>query len=212
MSDLSPESQLLLSECTSALKNAFDLHPVPYEQFREWTPAIAGLEMFENRSRIEVLDAYELESGYESRVGHRSQWIALQAARDESHFDAITGTTSNRVYYEVLHMVRVPCVHDFGKVLMRLETFGDKFSELFQKREIDFPEHPTFSDRYYVLASDEAKLRKAVTQEFLELICRRKLCVEIRGGYIHVTQARVISESDCVSLATLALAIPATLS
>lgn len=59
---------------------------------------------------------------------------------------------------------------DFGKSLIRPETFHDKISELFVPIEVDFKEHPLFSFNYYVIAEDKEKLQNAFPYEFFKFM------------------------------------------
>lgn len=65
---------------------------------------------------------------------------------------------------------------------IRPETIGDKVSELFSRKEIDFDESPEFSSAYYLLATDETKVREVLSPRVLDcLATRRDLLVELRG-------------------------------
>lgn len=67
-----------------------------------------------------------------------------------------------------------------GEALFRPETMVDKLSELLRRTEVDFDESPAFSKRYFVPASDEAKLRQAMSKEVLDHIAtHRGLTVDI---------------------------------
>lgn len=46
---------------------------------------------------------------------------------------------------------------DYGKTIIRPETFVDKISELFYPVEIDFTEYKRFSRNYYFLSNDREK-------------------------------------------------------
>lgn len=93
---------------------------------------------------------------------------------------------------------------DLGRVLIRPETFGDKALELFSRREIDFDDHPSFSSRYYVLATDEALLRQHANREFLDAVAsRRDLVVEINGAVLAATVQQPMDATNAAALLRL---------
>lgn len=56
--------------------------------------------------------------------------------------------------------------HNFGRVLIRPETFRDKIVELIHPLEIDFKEDKAFSDTYYVVANDHDKAVNGINRNF----------------------------------------------
>jgi hypothetical protein len=59
---------------------------------------------------------------------------------------------------------------EYGLVLIRPETWTDKLTEIINPVEIDFDLDEDFSDRFYVLTNDKAKLTKVVNLSFLHTI------------------------------------------
>ena len=75
------------------------------------------------------------------------------------------------------------------------------------KREIDFPSQPTFSRRYYVLADDDDKARRALPEAFLRTVGDLdRLVIEIDGSTLAAMELRPMSE-DKSHLAPLAFAM-----
>jgi hypothetical protein len=202
---ISDDYKEILETCVTTIRREFEVSEVPPEKFSEVGKSIALLKMLEKKGAVEVLDVYNLAAGIEARVGAPCQWLAFYTNHTENDFNAVTGQTNQSTYHKCQQLIRVPTSRDFGRVTMRLETTADKFTEIFRSRDVDFSQHKDFSDRYYVLASDEKKLRDSIPDEFLELISRQKLTVEIQGGVISVTKGTEINEKDCLSLITLAL-------
>ena len=60
--------------------------------------------------------------------------------------------------------------HNFGRVIIRTETFVDKLKELLLPLELDFKEDRPFSKRFYVLTDDKNKAANAMTQPFRDAV------------------------------------------
>lgn len=56
--------------------------------------------------------------------------------------------------------------HDFGRVLIRRETFADKIIELVHPVEVDFKDDKAFSDTFYVLVNNHNKATTGITRNF----------------------------------------------
>lgn len=88
---------------------------------------------------------------------------------------------------------------DIGQVMMRPESLGDKLVEFFKKTEVDFDQSPEFSESYYVLATDEARLREAVNPQLLDHLATRKdLYIEASDQDFCVLWSTVLSPESLV--------------
>jgi hypothetical protein len=107
---------------------------------------------------------------FDSLKGHEVEHLinVLKVKRSNLVFDLIivgldfSGQRSSQglskvMEYEMLALITVN--KDLGKVFISPESFADKVSEFFNPIEIDFPEDKAFSDKYYVLSPDAAKVR-----------------------------------------------------
>lgn len=93
---------------------------------------------------------------------------------------------------------------DYGKIMIRPETIQDKVQEIFVKSEIDFPDHPGFSSRYYFVADDKGLARSFATDRRLSLIgMQRELFVQINNNMLLAKFARNVSYDDCLVLLEL---------
>lgn len=91
---------------------------------------------------------------------------------------------------------------DYGKVLIRPETFADKISELFAPTEIDFEDHPVFSKNYYMLSNEPEKLKFIITNHFLDCIEKyRGLEIEIAGNILVVRLRKNVTAENALSIA-----------
>jgi len=59
---------------------------------------------------------------------------------------------------------------DYGRVLIRPETFSDKINDLFLSIDIDFDYDKDFSKKYFVVSNDESKIRNNISRSFLETV------------------------------------------
>ena len=83
---------------------------------------------------------------------------------------------------------------DYGQVFIRPETFADKLNELTGRTEVDFEMDKAFSRRYFVLTTDEQKLRMQMTSDFLAAINKHNgLEIEISGRKLMIRLRQRIS-------------------
>ena len=93
---------------------------------------------------------------------------------------------------------------DYGKIMIRPESIQDKVQEIFVKSEIDFPDHPGFSSRYYFVAEDKGLARSFATDRRLSLIgLQRELFVEVNNNILLAKFARNVNYDDCIALLEL---------
>jgi len=83
---------------------------------------------------------------------------------------------------------------NYGHILIRPETFEDKVSELFIKSEIDFPDFPKFSFRYYCLADDEIKAKSFANPDRLRCIEKQnEILIDVNGDVLIAKFSRIIT-------------------
>ena len=59
---------------------------------------------------------------------------------------------------------------DFGRVLIRRETFTDRVLEIFHPIELKFNDDRIFNDHFYVVANDNEKAKAAMTSAFRNIL------------------------------------------
>jgi len=90
---------------------------------------------------------------------------------------------------------------DYGNILIRPETPGDKFSELFHKAETDFDYFPLFSFRYYFQSDNESLAKFFATERRIKLMeQQREAEIEIRNDILMIRYARIINADDFDSI------------
>jgi hypothetical protein len=70
--------------------------------------------------------------------------------------------------YELIGIAKLK--KDYGRVLIRPETIEDKINNMFLSTDIDFEYNKSFNKKYYVVANDETKARKCISNSFLEIV------------------------------------------
>jgi hypothetical protein len=76
------------------------------------------------------------------------------------------------VYIDCLHQfwAFVKLKRDFGRILIRRETFTDKVLEVLHPIELDFTDDKPFSDKFYVITNDKEKAMLNMTTGFRNAI------------------------------------------
>lgn len=95
---------------------------------------------------------------------------------------------------------------NFGTILIRPETFGDKITELFVKTEVDFESHPLFSYKYFVLADGAVNLVKTLPQELLKFLENvNGLQLEFRNQYCLFRLPKAMNPEEAVKLCLIGI-------
>ena len=164
---------------------------------------IENLRFFAGADALDVVDGYVLEALGQGRGHQACKYFVCMVSQLQVEHNESPASTRKRVL-EPYSVVSVSLGVEMGRVYMRPERIGDKVAEWFKKREVDFDEHALFSSKYYVLASDEVKLRKEATRCFLDAIARYdELVIEIVGSTFYAMLPRKVNEADSRVLAEL---------
>jgi len=119
---------------------------------------------------------------------HNSQNLSNLALVTFNYEDVSIGahgpTVIKNVFCELIGITSLN--YEIGHVLITPETVVEKLIEFINPVEVDFDENKKFSSRYYVLASDEKKLRENINLKLLEQINKHK------GLYIEITNKLVL--------------------
>ena len=207
-SPLSAKQHEVLEACSAALRKSCSGGPVAKHRLRQLQRELPKLQLWKWADSIQLLDAYNLDSGsYRRGEGHNTlQLIQVGSHHQALNLSTATGHTQQTLRHvvELYCTVRVQLGADLGEVIVRPERIIDKVMEWVTPIEIDFDEHREFSRKYYVLSTDEEKLRKATTFEFLDAIARRDdLCVEVVGTTLAAGRHRLLTIEDATDLVEL---------
>jgi hypothetical protein len=89
----------------------------------------------------------------------------------------------------------------YGNIFIRPETFEDKVSKLFIKSEIDFPDYPKFSLRYFFTADTEFNAKLFATSERLKCIEKQnEIKIVVNEDVLISKFSRIITYEDCTSM------------
>jgi hypothetical protein len=97
--------------------------------------------------------------------------------------------------------------NDFGRVIIRRETFVDRILNLVHPVELHFKDDPTFNSRFYVVANDREKATQAMTNNFRAAITNIQLddfIIEIANSTLIIGSAQLITPQQAVYLADFA--------
>jgi|GEM_PF-2058967 len=121
----------------------------------------------------------------EIKKGTSSNFLVLLSINYTFKMSKTPQVESSFSDYEIIGIVNLK--KDYGKVLIRPETLGDKITEFFHNVEVDFSMDEKFSKKYYVLTNDETKLRTKISADFLKCIRNYEgLEIEISGQVLLV--------------------------
>jgi hypothetical protein len=96
---------------------------------------------------------------------------------------------------------------DFGRVLIRKETFTDRVLEIVHPIELKFRDDKVFSQYFYVVANDVEKAKAAMTPDFRNLLANqmyKDFVIEIIGNTLVIRNNQPINPEVTVHMAELA--------
>lgn len=205
---LKPKYVELHQNCLAALQEKYSVEKIVNNHFTK-------LEDF--------LEDYYLYRPYNIQMLLEAHWIRQDDLK-VIHCLIATDKLSSELGEEVEHekpvltdpyqFFLIDLKKDYGKALIRPETFGDKVFEVLIPQEIDFPEHPGFSDKYYFYTDEDnkEKTRAAMTPEILEAIYQYdELVIQIVRNIMLVKRLRRITPEDCQELAAFSFQLKASL-
>lgn len=109
-----------------------------------------------------VLQTFEISNG--QNVVHISLVQYSVKYYEHSYVPGSDKDTSS--YFFVSYKLK----NDFGRILIRPETFSDKLAELFNPIELDFDENRKFSSAYYVVSTDNNLARKVLKRPLFDFV------------------------------------------
>jgi hypothetical protein len=117
------------------------------------------------------------------------------------------GGSQNISYYKNQAWAFVEMKKDFGRVLIRRETFTDRIMELVHPVEVKFTDDKVFTHYFYVVANDHEKAIEAITQDFRNVIkdnLNDDLVIEIVNYTLIVGSIKPITPELTIYLAEVA--------
>ena len=179
------------------LREEYNVHECVGSEYRRLESALRRFSVPGNPKQLRLLNAYAFHNDHAS-----AHWFTF------AYYEA-GGGSRTRYAGDFLRqgaIVETPFLA--GDVFIRPEGFTDTVSEWFQGVEVDFPEHPRFCRKYYVLAANEAELRKHLPAEVLDALARTSgLFVRLLNDRALVASDRVIRPRDAVRTVEIAAAL-----
>jgi hypothetical protein len=169
---------IIIDELNSILANC---------QFRELSePEVANIEniilhfdSLTNYSQVILSEAIEIK---------KNQQLSFLLLLSMTFSYKSTKSPQNETRFSEYELIGIATLKkDYGRVLIRPETIEDKINNLFLSTDIDFDFNKGFSKKYYVVANDETKVRKCISNSFLETVRGFSgLEIEIDGNILMV--------------------------
>lgn len=164
-------------------------------------PALKLFESFREKEKAKIWRSWEIKQQGSS--------FKLSLVRFESllHHPRVYASWHHRTedfyFFGHLHLER-----DFGRALIRPETWHDSVREWLDRQELDFSEYPTFCKRYYVLSADEARFRAALPPVFFELMSKVSgLHLEFQGRQCLFRLPKAVEPVESFQLVKIGLAL-----
>jgi hypothetical protein len=163
------------------------LMPVSPAEAATLDELIPLFETFKAYPAVELTDAAVLQ--------HAGERMFLILIRIRFEFKGIKYPLPVREVFEEELAGVLLLKDDCGRAVIRPETLTDKANELFGRQETDFPEDPEFSNRFYVLCSDENRFRSAFPEGLRRVFTDfRPVEAEINGKVLIVRMRKPVSE------------------
>lgn len=110
-------------------------------------------------------------------------------------------TEAHLYFFGLLRLKR-----DYGTALIRPETLRDKINEWGNPVELDIPEHPQFSRKYYVLAKEKEHFANHLSPELLDFIEQtNELQLEFNGNRCLFRLPSAVQEESSLELCSIGL-------
>ena len=115
-------------------------------------------------------------------------------------------------YYKYQLWASVTLRSNFGRVIIRRETFVDKILNMVHPIELHFKDDTAFSNRFFVVANDQEKATSAMTSSFRNEIMNIRLedfIIEIVNTTLIIGNVQLITPQQTVYLAEFAAKLSA---
>ena len=179
---------IIINELNSILANC---------QFRELSePEVANIEniilhfdSLSNYSQVILSEAIEIK---------KNQQLSFLLLFSMTFVYKSTKSPQNETRFSEYELIGIAKLKkDYGRVLIRPETIEDKINNLFLSTDIDFDFNKSFSKKYYVVANDETKVRKCISNSFLETVRGFSgLEIELEGNILMVRLRKQFTQEN----------------
>ena len=115
-------------------------------------------------------------------------------------------------YFGYLGFALVRQKKDFGRALIRRETFTDRILSAIHPVQLEFEDDKAFSHRYYIVANDPEKAKAAMGFDFRNTLMNIDLdndCIETNGSDMLITINNGLDSESAVRTVEMALKLAA---
>jgi hypothetical protein len=126
-----------------------------------------------------------------------------------SHYNVNRTTTTDYYRYQVWAFINTKA--DFGRVLIRHETFNDRIVGLLHPCELDCPDDKPFNHKFYVVTNDEQKALSAMNWNFRNAVMNMgdDMMMETEGHTIIIGNNVPVEAEQTVRLVEFAAKVAA---
>lgn len=158
------------------------------------------------------LNQFEIFSNYPGAhiggtllINHPEMGCYLIFVKVPTHIQNGRGPSINYHKYQVWAYVTLR--NDFGRVLIKQETFIDRLLNLVHPVELKFEDDPIFNKNFYVVANEQHKALNAITQDFRNAIKDIRLqnfIIEIVNTSLLIGSIELINPQKTMELSAIA--------
>lgn len=119
-------------------------------------------------------------------------------------YSIFRGKYSSGSHAEMQVWGTVPLKKNYGHILIKPETLLDKVCEWIHHVEIDFEDDAAFSNKFYVIATDEEKARSNMTTAFRNYIMDipiKEFVIEIIDNLFIIGNNKIIQPEETIAMA-----------
>jgi len=185
-----------LEDSYNALKSKFNIG------LPDSNAHINRFELFNNESEASVIGTYLIDS---PSVDCYLNFVKI-------HYNYSIGRSQVN-NYGCQAWAFVNLKHDFGRVIIRKETFTDTLLNLIQHTELKFKDDKVFNDNFYAAANDTNKAIAGMTIDFRNVIKQGmypSFVIEINGNALVIRNNQPVDVDQTVKLLGLANKIAIT--
>jgi hypothetical protein len=162
-------------------------------------------------NRFETINANpDISVGGILQINNTANECYLAFVKIHEHYHNIRSATDADFYlYKVWAFITLK--NDFGRVLLRRETFADRLANIIHPVELDFKDDKPFSHKFYVVTNDEQKALLAMNWNFRNSIMDMGDDIEMEAlnHTLIISNNRTLDVEKTVQLAEFAVKIAA---
>jgi hypothetical protein len=152
-------------------------------------------ELFKHYHTIELREAFRIADG---RCNSFISFMKLSYG-----YMANAKSSGQGEEYQIWGAAKLP--NDYGHIIIKRENLAERFSELFQPVELNFPEDREFCRKHYVLASQKEAALRLLNQAFrneLKRILISDFYLEILNEWLIIGNRKLVDKKEGLAIAS----------